>query len=103
VNLLERAFRLRRPVRGRLHDGGRGASARCRGADERGGDACAELLARLVHQPVLSYTSPESFTRVGQLAEQAIPVFEAAGDDRGLMGERGRLSTLTAELGHVLL
>jgi hypothetical protein len=56
-----------------------------------------------VHQPVLSYTSPESFTRVGQLAEQAIPVFEAAGDDRGLMGERGRLSTLTAELGHVLL
>jgi hypothetical protein len=45
----------------------------------------AELLARIVHQRVLSYTSPESFTRVGQLAEQAIPVFEAAGDDRGLM------------------
>ena len=100
VNLLERALRLRGDVdydvelvldlgedlfwSGRLTE----AEALLRDAVARTGahdDRCAALLAQLAYQGVLSFTAPETSTERGQLAERAIPVFEAAGDERGLM------------------
>ena len=100
VNLLGRAFRLRSDsaydlalavdLADDLFQSGRMAEAETMLRDavrrtEAGGDRCAALLARLVLEEVLSYTSPDgSSSALGQLAEQAIPVFEAAGDERGL-------------------
>jgi class 3 adenylate cyclase/tetratricopeptide (TPR) repeat protein len=101
ANLLERAWRLRADLDyevelvldlgGVLFSAGRLTEAEALLGDavartEAQEDARASLLARLAHLRVLSFTTPEgNLTALGQLGEQAIPVFENAGDERGLM------------------
>jgi class 3 adenylate cyclase/tetratricopeptide (TPR) repeat protein len=101
VNLLERAFRLRVDLAydvelavdlgDDLFWSGRLAEAEALMRDavahaEAGDDVCAGFLARLAHKHIVSYTEPEgTVAELRALAEQAIPVFEVAGYERGLM------------------
>jgi class 3 adenylate cyclase/tetratricopeptide (TPR) repeat protein len=101
LNLLERGFRLRAglafdvelalDLADNLFWSGRLAEAQALLREavtnaEATDDVRAVLRTRLAYQEVLSYTEPEgTMTPLRELAEDAIPVFEAAGDDRGLM------------------
>jgi class 3 adenylate cyclase/tetratricopeptide (TPR) repeat protein len=101
VNLLERAIRLRPDSRREialeldlgdaLFWSGRPADAEAllretAARAQAGNDARAALHARLVHLAVALYTDPEGRgAELLALAEEAIPVFEEAGDEQGLM------------------
>ena len=101
INLLERAVRLRPASANEialelelgdaLFWSGRPADAEAllretAARAEASGDVRAALLARLVHLEFALYTDPEGRgAEVLALAEEAIPVFEEAGDEQGLM------------------